>query len=111
MDTHTTMMLELTGDVRRHAHTAESEREAKESDHETGHPVQQVRTPRRTTISSETEGCMKHEPNGREKSETDRDWDPRTHEQTARDWDPRTHYRKSNANSRQTKSKMSARNV
>ena len=30
MDTHTTMMLELTGDVRRHAHTAESEREAKD---------------------------------------------------------------------------------
>ena len=34
---------------------------------------------------------MKHEPNGREKSETARDWDPRAHEQTARDWDPRTH--------------------
>ena len=34
---------------------------------------------------------MKHEPNGREESETARDWDPRTHEQTARDWDPRTH--------------------
>ncbi len=31
-----------------------------------------------------TEGCMKHEPNGREESETARDWDPRTHEQTAR---------------------------
>ena len=28
--THITMMLELTGDVRRHAHTAESEREAKD---------------------------------------------------------------------------------
>ena len=32
-----------------------------------------------------TEGCMKHEPNGREESETARDWDPRTHEQTARE--------------------------
>ena len=36
------------------------------------------------------EGCMKHAPNGREESQTARDWDPRTHEQTARDWDPRT---------------------
>ena len=29
--------------------------------------------------------------NGREESQTARDWDPRTHEETARDWDPRTH--------------------
>ena len=34
------------------------------------------------------EGWMKHVPNGREESETARDWDPRTHEKTARDWDP-----------------------
>ena len=46
-----------------------------------------------------TEGCMKHEPNGREESET------------ARDWDPRTHDRKSNANSRRTKAKISTRNA
>ena len=37
------------------------------------------------------EGWMKHVPNGREESETARDWDPRTHEKTAREWDPRTH--------------------
>ena len=47
-------------------------------------------------------GWMKHVPNGREESETARDWDPRTHEQTARDWDPRTHEEKSIANSRRT---------
>ena len=46
---------------------------------------------------------MKHAPNGREKSQTAGDWDPRTHEQTARDWDPRTHEKKSTANSRRTK--------
>ena len=37
------------------------------------------------------EGWMKHVPNGREESETAREWDPRTHEE-----------RKSIANSRQT---------
>ena len=42
-------------------------------------------------IKKQVEGCMKHAPNGREESQTARDWDPRTHEQTARDWDPRTH--------------------
>ena len=52
---------------------------------------------RQTLTGSEegkTEGCMKHEPNSREESETARDWDPRTHEQTARDWDPRIHARR-----------------
>ena len=37
---------------------------------------------------------MKHAPNGREESQTARDWDPRTHGQTAREWDPRTHERR-----------------
>ena len=42
-------------------------------------------------IKKQVEGCMKHAPNGREESQTARDWDPNTHEQTASDWDPRTH--------------------
>ena len=58
-----------------------------------------MRILRRMSARRKTEGCMKHEPNGREKSET------------ARDWDPRTHDRKSNANSRQTKVQMSTRNA
>ena len=29
------------------------------------------------------EGWMKHVPNGREESETARDWDPRTHEENS----------------------------
>ena len=41
-------------------------------------------------ITEKVEGCMKHAPNGREESQTARDWDPRTHEETARDWDPKT---------------------
>ena len=46
---------------------------------------------RQTLTGSEegkTEGCMKHEPNGREESETARDWDPRTHEENSQGWDP-----------------------
>ena len=57
------------------------------------------------------EGWMKHVPNGREESETARDWDPRTHEENSQGWDPRTHDRKSNANSRRTKAKISTRNA
>ena len=47
------------------------------------------------------EGWMKHVPNGREESETARDWDARTHEKTAREWDP-GRMKKSIANSRRT---------
>ena len=39
---------------------------------------------RQTLTGSEegkTEGCMKHEQNGREERQTARDWDPRTHEE------------------------------
>ena len=34
-------------------------------------------------IKKQVEGCMKHAPNGREESQTARDWDPRTHEKRA----------------------------
>ena len=35
-----------------------------------------------------TEGCMKHEPNVLEESETARDWDPRTHEENSQGLGP-----------------------
>ena len=71
--------------------TTESVREAK--DQTTEQVNKHVRARRHLTGSEEgkIEGCMKHAPNGREESQTARDWDPRTQEQTARDWDPRTH--------------------
>ena len=120
-----------SGDVRRHAHTAESEREAKDQimkqtikyNKYARHGGRRYRQTLTGSEEGKTEGCMKHETNGREESETARDrdprtheqtardWDPRTHEQTARDWDPRTHDRKSNANSRRTKAKISTRNA
>ena len=86
------MMLELTGDVRRHAHTAESEREAKDQNMKQAiqynkyarHGGRQYHQNLTGSEEGKTEGCMKHGPKGREKSETARDWDPRTHEQTAR---------------------------
>ena len=108
-----------SGDVRRHAHTAESEREAKDQIMKQAIKYNKYarhggRRYRQTLTGSEegkTEGCMKHEPNGREESETARDWDPRTHEENSQGWDPRTHDRKSNANSRRTKAKISTRNA
>ena len=76
--------------------TTESVREAKDQITEqtnkyARHGGRRYRQTLNGSEEGKTEGCMKHELNGREESETARDWDPRTHEQTARDWDPRTH--------------------
>ena len=47
-----------------------------------------MRILRRVSARRKTEGCMKHEPNGREESETARDWDPRTHEENSQGLGP-----------------------
>ena len=101
------------------AHTAESEREAKDQimkqaikyNKYARHGERRYRQTLTGFEEGKTEGCIKHEPNGREESETARDWDPRTHEENSQGWDPRTHDRKSNANSRRTKAKISTRNA